>query len=70
MQTFIEGIAVAREYQIQNQDIIKPNDVDKTPFGWESEESCVTSQQTSGSFCPITKQLSEQVLTIIKRQPS
>jgi len=47
MQTFIEGITVARKYQLQNQEIIKPNEVDKISFGCESDESCVTSQQTS-----------------------
>ena len=50
MQTFIEGIAVARKYQLQNQEIIKPNDVNKTPSGCESEESCLTSQQIADSF--------------------
>ncbi len=50
MQTFIERITVVRKYQLQNQEIIKPNEVDKTPFGWESEESSVTSQQTADSF--------------------
>lgn len=60
MQTFIEGVAVARKYQLLNQEIIKPNEVDKTPFGWESEESCVTSQQTADSFFgPIVNKLSE-----------
>ena len=29
MQTFIEGIAVARKYQLQNQEMIKPNEQDK-----------------------------------------
>ena len=50
MQTFIERIAVARKYQLQNQEIIKPNDVNKTPSGCESEESCLTSQQIADSF--------------------
>ncbi|MFT0501717.1 hypothetical protein ACMSD6_25395, partial [Bacteroides thetaiotaomicron] len=41
------------------------NEHDKISFGCEDEESCVTSQQTSDSFfCPIVKQMSEQVLTI------
>ena len=50
MQTFIEGITVARRYQLQNQEIIKPNEVDKTSFGCESDESCVNSQLSSDSF--------------------
>ena len=50
MQTFIEGIAVARKYQLQNLEIIKPNEHDKISFGCEDEESCVISQQTSDSF--------------------
>lgn len=50
MQTFIEAIAVARKSQLQNQEIIKPNEADKISFGWESEECYVTSQQTTDSF--------------------
>ena len=50
MQTFIEGIAVARKYQLQNQEMIKPNEQDKISFGCEDDETCVTSQQTSDSF--------------------
>ena len=50
MQTFCEGIAVARKYQLQNQDTIKPNEHDKISFGCEGEESCVTLQQTSDTF--------------------
>ena len=42
MQTFIEGIAVARKYQLQNLEMIKPNEHDKISFGCEDEESCVT----------------------------
>lgn len=38
MQTFIEGITVARKYQLQNQETIKPNETDKIPFGCEGEE--------------------------------
>ncbi len=38
MQTFIEGIAVARKYQLQNQEIIKPNEHDKISFGCEDEK--------------------------------
>lgn len=40
-QTFIEGIAVARKYQLQNLEMIKPNEHDKISFGCEDEESCV-----------------------------
>lgn len=50
MQTFIEGIAVARKYQLQKQDVIKPNDVNKTPSGSENEESCVTLHGIADSF--------------------
>ena len=56
MQTFIEGIAVARKYQLQNQEMIKPNELDKISFGCENEESCVTSQHTSDSFLSDSKQ--------------
>ncbi len=40
MQTFIEGIAVARKYQLQNQEMIKPNEQDKISFGCEDDETC------------------------------
>ena len=55
MQTFIEGVAVARKYQQQNQEMIKPNEHDKISFGCEDEESCVISQQTSDSFLSDSK---------------
>lgn len=55
MQTFIEGIAVARKYQLQNQEMIKPNEQDKISFGCEDDETCVTSQQTSDSFLSDSK---------------
>ncbi len=50
MQTFVEGITITRKYQLQNQEMIKPSHVDKRPFGWEREESCVTLQQASNRF--------------------
>lgn len=43
-------LAVARKYQLQNQDVIKPNDVNKTPSASENEESCVTLQQIADSL--------------------
>ena len=55
MQTFIEGSTVARKYQLQNQETIKPNELDKTPSGWEGEESYLTSQQTSDTFLSDSK---------------
>ena len=55
MQTFIEGIAVARKYQLQNQEMIKPNEQDKISFGCEDDETCVTSQQTSTVFLSDSK---------------
>ncbi|MGM9806376.1 MAG: integrase core domain-containing protein, partial [Candidatus Aphodosoma sp.] len=39
-KTFVEGIEVARKYQLQKQEIIKPNDVNNTPSGCENEEIC------------------------------
>lgn len=45
MQTFIEGIAIASKYQLQNQET----------FDCESEESCVTSQQTTDRFLSDSK---------------
>lgn len=50
MQTFIEGITVARKYQLQNHETIQPNENDKISFGCEGKESYVTSQQTSDTF--------------------
>ena len=47
MQTFIEGIAVARKYQLQNQEMIKPNEQDKISFGCEDDEPCGTAGQAS-----------------------
>lgn len=49
-QTFIQGIALARKYRLQEQEIIKPNENDKSSFGCQGKESCVTSQQTADSF--------------------
>lgn len=47
----MEGITVARKHQLQNEEeIIKPNEVDKTPFSCENEENCITLQKTSDSF--------------------
>ena len=53
-QTSVEGIAVARKYQLQNQQIIRPNEADKTPFDCKSEECCVTLQQTDSFFSDST----------------
>src|SRR3712207_8956730 len=50
MQTFIEGITVAKKYQLKNQETIKPNEADKTSFACESERIYVTSQMSSDSF--------------------
>lgn len=49
-KTFIEGLTVARKYQLQNQETIQPNEMDKIPSGCESEESYVISGQTSDTF--------------------
>ncbi len=50
MQTFIEGIAIARKYRLQNEETIKPNEPDKISFGYKSEESYATSQQASNTL--------------------
>ena len=63
MQTFIEGITVARKYQLQNQETIQPNEADKTSFGCKSEEMYVTFANVIGQFFgKIVNKLSEQVL--------
>ncbi|WP_373701520.1 hypothetical protein [Porphyromonas loveana] len=64
ISTFVEGITVSRKYQLKNQETIKPNEVDKTPSGCANEENFITLQQTSDTFCPTVKQMSEHVLTI------
>lgn len=64
MQTFIEGITVARKYQLQNHETIQPNETDKIPFGCEGEESYVTSDQTSDTFLSDIKTYVRIVLTI------
>mgnify|MGYP000757057446 FL=1 len=53
MQTFIEGIAVARKYQLQNQEMIKPNEQDKISFGCKIVIKSRNSQQ---AFYSIVKQ--------------
>ncbi len=50
MQTFIESIAVARKYRLQNQETIQLNETDKSYSVLCNEESCVTSQRPSDSF--------------------
>lgn len=39
MQTFIEGITLTRKYQVQNKEIIQPNDIDSISFSCGDEES-------------------------------
>lgn len=38
MQTFIEGITLARKYQFQSQEIIQPNEDNRISFGCKEED--------------------------------
>lgn len=70
MQTFIEGIDVARKYQLQNPEMIKPNEHDKISFGCEREESCVNSQQHLTVFFSDTKTIVRTINVIRLPMPS
>ena len=50
MQTFLEGIEVARRYQLQDAGKILPDEHVIAASGCESGNSCVSSQQTSDTF--------------------
>lgn len=55
MQTFIDGIAVARKYQLPNEEMIQPSQTGKNSFGSVNDESYVSSQQTPDSFLSDSK---------------
>ena len=50
MQTFLEGIEVARRYQLQDAGKIQPDEQVIGSPGCESENSCVSSQMASDTF--------------------
>ena len=50
MQTFLEGIEVARKYQLQDAAKIQSDEQLIVPSGCESGNSCVSSLQTSDTF--------------------
>lgn len=50
MQTFLEGMEVARRYQLQDAGKIQPDEQVIGSPGCESENSCVSSQMASDSF--------------------
>lgn len=50
MQTFLEGIEVARRYQLQDAGKIQPDEQLIGSSGCESENSCVSSQMVSDTF--------------------
>ena len=50
MQTFLEGIEVARRYQLQDAGKIQPDEQVIGSPGCESENSCVFSQMASDTF--------------------
>lgn len=50
MQTFLEGMEVARRYQLQDTGKIQPDEQVIGSPGCESENSCVSSQMASDTF--------------------
>ena len=50
MQTFLEGMEVARRYQLQDAGKIQPDEPITCSSGCESENSCVSSQIASDTF--------------------
>ncbi|MBR8730353.1 IS481 family transposase [Porphyromonas levii] len=50
MQTFIEGIQVARKYRLQDTERIQPDEIISASSGCECEQSGVSSQQKSDTF--------------------
>lgn len=50
MQTFLEGMEVARRYQLQDTGKIQPDEQVIGSSGCESENNCVSSQMASDSF--------------------
>jgi hypothetical protein len=50
MQTFIEGVAVARKYELQIAQNLQPNESNKVPSGWVDDKSYVALQMISDSF--------------------
>lgn len=50
MQTFLEGMEVARRYQLQDAGKIQPDEQVIGSPGCESENSCVSSQMASDTF--------------------
>ena len=50
MQTFLEGIEVARRYQLQDTGKIQPDEPITCSSGCESENNCVSSQMASDTF--------------------
>ena len=50
MQTFLEGLEVARRYQLQDTGKIQPDEPITCSSGSESENRCVSSQMASDTF--------------------
>ena len=50
MQTFLDGIEVARRYQLQDAGKIQPDEPITCSSGCESENGCVSSQMASDTF--------------------
>lgn len=50
MQTFLEGMEVARRYQLQDAGKIQPDEQVIGSPGCEGENSCVSSQMASDTF--------------------
>lgn len=53
MQTFIDGVAVARKYEIQNTDNLQSDEHNSISSDCKDEKNYVTSQKSSDSFCSL-----------------
>src|SRR3712207_8455406 len=70
IQTFIEGITVAKKYQLKNQETIKPNEADKTSFACErSEEHTSELQSRQYLVCRLLLEKKKTTQTTISHIP-
>ncbi len=53
MQTFIDGVAVARKYEIQNTGNLQSDEYNSISSDCKDEKNYVTSQKSSNSFCSL-----------------
>ncbi len=53
MQIFIDGVAVARKYEIQNTGDLQSDEHNSISSDCKDEKNYVTSQKSSDSFCSL-----------------